>query len=236
MSEREEVLAVCRDTWRHVGVPRDDLDEMAAELDSDLQEAERDGINARDYVAGDPSTFARRWAEQRDLVRPRYQLAITGLLAVLGGIPGAGLGLFFAYGLSSDTFTEMFGRTVTQADGARSFEAFSPPAPLILSLYALAGLCVAVGAVIAVRSYLAWRDDAALRETTLHLLIGAIPAVALGAGAGVVFAWYRDFQAEPSTMAGVGLAAAAAFAFTIAGLRAVAVHGARKQLSLAAHE
>jgi len=227
--EREHVLSVCRTEWKRIGVPADSRDEMTTELEGDLQDAERDGATALEYVGGDASSFARRWAEERGLARARWHLLVTGLLAIVGGMPGAGLGLFFAYGWSSDTFRERFGQYKTMADGAVELVPFYPPPALILALYALAGLTVAGGAFMAVRSYFAWREDRALRETTFNLLIGTVPAVAAAAGAGITYAWYHDFQDELRVMLGIGLVAALTFALAIAALRALAVYSTRSR-------
>ncbi len=217
----DRVIATCRKTWRSLGVPRDALDEMLAELSADLAEAEADGVSAEAYVGHDARAFARRWAEERGVARPRFHLAGTALTAVLGGIPGAGLGLFFAYGLSSDAMAEIFGTYRDGLSGGHYY--FEPHTLLILSLYGIAGLCVALGAFLAARSYLGWRGDLALHETTTLLALAVIPAVALGAGAAVLFAWERNFATTPRTVIGEAVIAVVVFGAAIAATRALAV-------------
>ena len=58
----------CRGEWRRLGVPDALAEEMAADLTSDLEEAEADGISAQELLgssAFDPRSFARSWAAER---------------------------------------------------------------------------------------------------------------------------------------------------------------------------
>ena len=60
----------CRREWKQLGVPDLLADEMAAELEADLAEAEADGIAAAEFLGeSDPRRFAATWATERGLVR-----------------------------------------------------------------------------------------------------------------------------------------------------------------------
>jgi hypothetical protein len=87
----------CRREWRRLGVPDPVADEMAAELASDLGEAEADGISARELLgqsALDPPSFAAAWAAERGIVpnrqpdratarrRPVFLAVFTGVAAI----------------------------------------------------------------------------------------------------------------------------------------------------------
>jgi len=61
----------CRREWKRLGVPDSVAEEMAAELAADLNEAEADGISARELLgnaATDPRSFAASWADERAVI------------------------------------------------------------------------------------------------------------------------------------------------------------------------
>jgi hypothetical protein len=59
----------CRQEWKRLGVPDLMAEEMAAELESDLAEAEADGVSATEMLGeSDPRRFAATWAGERGLV------------------------------------------------------------------------------------------------------------------------------------------------------------------------
>src|SRR5215471_6799835 len=61
----------CRREWRRIGVPDLLADEMAADLATDLREAEAEGVSAEDLLGSsffDPSSFAASWAAERGIV------------------------------------------------------------------------------------------------------------------------------------------------------------------------
>jgi hypothetical protein len=59
----------CRKEWKRLGVPDLLADEMATELESDLSEAEADGVSATEMLGeSDPRRFAANWAGERGLV------------------------------------------------------------------------------------------------------------------------------------------------------------------------
>ena len=61
----------CRLEWKRLRVPDSIADEMAAELAADLNEAEADGVSARELLgnaATDPRSFAASWADERAVI------------------------------------------------------------------------------------------------------------------------------------------------------------------------
>jgi hypothetical protein len=59
----------CRQEWKRLGVPDGLAEEMATELESDLAEAEADGVSAAELLGeSDPRRFAAAWASERGLV------------------------------------------------------------------------------------------------------------------------------------------------------------------------
>lgn len=86
----------CRQEWRRLGVPDPLAEEMAADLASDLGEAEAEGVSAEELLgtsAFDPRSFAASWARERGIIpvppsratarrRPLALVAFTALAAV----------------------------------------------------------------------------------------------------------------------------------------------------------
>jgi hypothetical protein len=59
----------CRQEWKRLGVPDLLAEEMATELETDLAEAEADGVSAAEMLGeSDPRRFAAMWARERGLV------------------------------------------------------------------------------------------------------------------------------------------------------------------------
>ena len=91
-----EFVEQCRQEWRRLGVADPLAEEMAADLTSDLDEAEAEGVSAADYLgasASDPQSFAAAWARERGIIpkppaveqgrrRPAALVAFTALAAV----------------------------------------------------------------------------------------------------------------------------------------------------------
>jgi hypothetical protein len=87
----------CRAEWRRLGVADPLAEEMAADLASDLREAEADGVSAEEYLgssAFDPRSFAASWAAERGVIpgppvrgngrrRPLALVAFTALAAIV---------------------------------------------------------------------------------------------------------------------------------------------------------
>ena len=86
----------CRSEWRRLGVADPLAEEMAADLATDLSEAEAEGVSAEEFLgssAFDPSSFAASWAAARGIVpvppsrgnarrRPFVLVAFTALAAI----------------------------------------------------------------------------------------------------------------------------------------------------------
>ena len=86
----------CRLEWRRLGVPDPLAEEMAADLASDLKEAEAEGVSVEEFLgssAFDPRSFAASWAAERGIIpappsrgnarrRPLVLVAFTALAAI----------------------------------------------------------------------------------------------------------------------------------------------------------
>jgi hypothetical protein len=82
----------CRQEWKRLGVPELLAEEMATELESDLAEAQADGVSATEILGeSDPRRFAATWASERGLVdepapppkRRRWIWVVVGLVALI---------------------------------------------------------------------------------------------------------------------------------------------------------
>ncbi len=84
----------CRAEWRRLGVPDALAEEMAADLASDLAEAEADGVSAERLLGSDPRSFAASWAAGRGIIpvspsprrtrrRPLVLVAFTAVAAIV---------------------------------------------------------------------------------------------------------------------------------------------------------
>jgi hypothetical protein len=68
-----EFVEECRREWRRLRVPDPVANEMAADLEADLEEAEAEGVSPEEVLgsaAFDPRTFAASWAAARGVIRP----------------------------------------------------------------------------------------------------------------------------------------------------------------------
>jgi hypothetical protein len=85
----------CRNEWRRLGVPDPLAEEMAADLASDLREAEAEGVSTEELLgssAFDPRSFAASWAAERGIIpgpasrptrrRPLALVAFTAFAAI----------------------------------------------------------------------------------------------------------------------------------------------------------
>jgi hypothetical protein len=104
----------CRQEWKRLGVPDRLAEEMATELESDLAEAQADGVSATEILGeSDPRRFAATWASERGLVaepapprrrRHRWILIVVGLVVLfLVAVIVAIVGLFAAASVSVQT-------------------------------------------------------------------------------------------------------------------------------------
>jgi hypothetical protein len=87
----------CRLEWRRLGVPDSLAEEMAADLASDLREAEAEGLSVEEFLgssAFDPRSFAASWAAERGIIpvppsrgnarrRPLVLVVFTALAAIV---------------------------------------------------------------------------------------------------------------------------------------------------------
>lgn len=75
----------CRAEWRRLGVPDSIADEMASDLEVDLDEASAEGVSATEILGeSDPRRFAASWASARGLVpdrRPRRRRSLSTIFA-----------------------------------------------------------------------------------------------------------------------------------------------------------
>jgi hypothetical protein len=93
----------CRYEWKRLGVPDSLAQEMAAELEADLAEAEADGVSAAEMLGeSDPRRFAATWARERGLVdeplppKSRKRVWLWAAAFVLALVFVAIVGLFAA--------------------------------------------------------------------------------------------------------------------------------------------
>jgi hypothetical protein len=64
----------CRKEWKRLGVPEAAANEMAADLSTDLSEAEAEGVSPEEVLGNgifDPAAFAASWADARGLVQQK---------------------------------------------------------------------------------------------------------------------------------------------------------------------
>lgn len=98
-----EFVEDCRREWKRLGVPDPLAEEMAAELEADLEEAEAEGVSAEDVLGSgalDPRAFASAWAAERGVVQQTPQsghglarragvvvaIGVFALIAAIGGV------------------------------------------------------------------------------------------------------------------------------------------------------
>lgn len=91
----------CRAEWKHLSVPESIAEEMAADLASDIREAEVDGISLEELLgssASDPRAFAAAWATEQGIVPVRRDRASgrRGRLAVAAFTGVAAIALIIA--------------------------------------------------------------------------------------------------------------------------------------------
>ena len=91
----------CRREWKRLNVPDAVANEMAAELEADLHDAEADGLSPEEVLGDgvfDPQSFAARWAAERGVIPPpappearshrTLVAAVIGALAVVALFTG----------------------------------------------------------------------------------------------------------------------------------------------------
>ena len=94
----------CRREWKRLGVPDAVANEMTADLEADLEQAEAEGASREDVLGSavfDPQSFAASWAAERGVAEspvtrerlPMRSLAIAAIAALLIAVIGVGLAL-----------------------------------------------------------------------------------------------------------------------------------------------
>jgi uncharacterized membrane protein len=98
-----EFVEECRREWKRLGVPDPVANEMAADLEADLAEAEAEGASAEEVLgsgAFDPRSFAAAWAAERGVIQvappdrqrhPRRSrlavaIAVFSVIAIVGAV------------------------------------------------------------------------------------------------------------------------------------------------------
>jgi len=86
----------CLREWKRLGVPAPLAEEMAANLASDLRDAEVDGVSAEEFLgssAFDPRSFASSWAAERGIIpvpagrgNARHRALVLVAFTALAGI------------------------------------------------------------------------------------------------------------------------------------------------------
>ncbi len=210
---------------------------MSDELDGDLQSAQADGITSMTMVGGDPDGFARSWAASRGLVRPKWRIVSTTLVAALAMVPGAAMMLIGPLAATSWWFAEMVGAS-PDSQGRRSAGNYGtvlePPIWGILALYGLAIVVGYIGALLATSAWLRrWSDPARLR--TVRLLAWTLPVGALIAGLAAEAVDRAQFRAAVTGQTAPLISWPTAFVViviaTVAGTRAWAVRSERQKLA-----
>jgi hypothetical protein len=110
----DDYVDACRREWERLRVPAEIAEEMAAELRSDLAEAEADGVPAEELLGEgtfDAPGLAASWASERGVVPARSRRRI-GLLA---GVAVAVAAIGLAAGLLSMRSTTPKQTSLTQA-------------------------------------------------------------------------------------------------------------------------
>ena len=91
-----EFVEECRREWKRLHVPDAVANEMAADLEADLAEAEAEGASAEDVLgssAFDPTSFAASWAAERGVIHstpanlePSRRSRVLGAVAVAASV------------------------------------------------------------------------------------------------------------------------------------------------------
>lgn len=222
----DRIVRTAQRTWRRLGVPPLDANEMSRELEADLAAARTDGRDPDQYVGGDPAGFARAWAASRGLVRAKRRTVTVAVAGLAGLLPGAALAVLAVTLPSSLVFNDMIGNrsfiTAIADTGGVTVIDYNYAVPVsALGLIAYAGYLVgavisAVGCYVAVSAVLRLAADP-LRARTLRLLARLGPVIIVGACiAGVAAASRNDFTHGADTVVSAATASAAIAAVGIA--------------------
>jgi hypothetical protein len=225
------VVNQCMRTWRRLGVAKEVAEEMAAELGADLESAAAEGLSATSVVGSDARGFAATWASERGVVRPRLRLTLTAFAALVGAVPGAGFGLFVAYGLSSQAMGSIFGAGEYRVGNTGYQSPLDVPEWLLLTLYLVGAVFAYAGAVGAVAAVLHWRFDPALARTVRSLATTLPVCTVAAVGAAMLFASTRNFSTSTHMVFADAAVAASVLASGVALVRCRAVRRERARCS-----
>ncbi|HEX3873838.1 MAG TPA: hypothetical protein VHW26_06810 [Solirubrobacteraceae bacterium] len=156
----------CRREWRRLRVPDAVANEMAADLEADLADAEADGASAEQVLgsgAFDPRAFAASWAAERGVAQPPpvRRGRLPGRSRIVVAVVAAALIATLTVGLAASSRGSAATRVAVPSPGgglagppgpARAFAldvngpdgVYLPAAGLIVLLVGIAGLILAV--------------------------------------------------------------------------------------------
>ena len=100
----------CRREWKRLRVPDAVADEMAAELEADLEDAQAEGASPAEVLgqgASDPKSFASAWASERGVGRSRG-------LGRRGALLLAALGAFATVAIAGAVLVTVAGSTASK--------------------------------------------------------------------------------------------------------------------------
>ncbi len=148
----------CRKEWSRLGVPEIEANEMAADLEADLAEAQADGASPEEVLGNgyfDAKSFAASWAMARGVVSaaPRQRSTIPVVLAlaalVAAVVAGVGFLILVRPRFGSQAMAVSIGRRMNRPPsifvGPRQFLSAGPSAALdplgwVLFIVGLIGL------------------------------------------------------------------------------------------------
>jgi len=119
-----QFVAVCRREWRRLGVPEVAANEMAADLEADLAEAQADGASPEEVLGNgyfDARSFAASWALARGVAQPvprppsAMQLPARALILAAGALASlaiAAMGLILVAGHASSSVAVSVSRSI----------------------------------------------------------------------------------------------------------------------------
>jgi hypothetical protein len=152
-----QFVAVCRREWKRLGVPEIAANEMAADLEADLAEAQADGVSPEEVLGNgyfDARSFAASWALARGVAQPDARpISVTQLPArtlilsagVLVSLAVAAMGLILVAGHASSSVALSVRRSIQRPVPA----IFVGPHRFLsgpdLGVHLVGGLLVAVG-------------------------------------------------------------------------------------------
>lgn len=188
------VITQCDRTWRRLGVASNEIESMRDQLAADLAEAEGDGVSAEAFVGGDPAGFARAWASARGVIRPRWRIVSTVVMATLGALPGVAVAFALPLAVTSGWLIDMVdpdnASLNCDVDPICGNPYLNVP-DWVASWYLVALIISVLGSLAAVSAWLRRCADPARRRTLTAIAIGGPMAALLAAIAARIYdeAW-----------------------------------------------